>query len=270
MPSTWLPPRSRRRRSRRARTRSRAGRPARRSTSTRRAQPGVPRRLGRDAGRDAAVDTTAGEVLLYNGNVARPSSPRAPAAGRSRRPTRSAPRAGRISSPSRIPTTRSRRTTTGGRCRSPGRRSRGGRRRRPHRRRDRQTQPVAPREDAQGHVALAWPAAHGHRRRRHRRVGARAPLDVVQRRRPLPAAAVPEPRGGRRHARHVERRRPGRQRRRRAEVRIRWAVDAVPVDPGTGAFHFTVKPKVTTRYRLATRNDAAAPVRIRVQAATVK
>ena len=37
-----------------------------------------------------------------------------------------------------------------------------------------------------------------------------------------------------------------------------------------GAFHFTLKPKVTTRYRLATKNDAAAPVRIRVQAATVK
>jgi hypothetical protein len=34
----------------------------------------------------------------------------------------------------------------------------------------------------------------------------------------------------------------------------------------TGAFHFSVKPKVTTRYRLATTNDAAAPVRIRIQA----
>ena len=33
-----------------------------------------------------------------------------------------------------------------------------------------------------------------------------------------------------------------------------------------GAFRFSVKPKVTTRYRLATTNDAAAPVRIRVQA----
>ncbi|HVR13376.1 MAG TPA: SpoIID/LytB domain-containing protein [Gaiellaceae bacterium] len=38
----------------------------------------------------------------------------------------------------------------------------------------------------------------------------------------------------------------------------------------TGAFHFSVKPKVTTQYRLATQNDAAAPVRIRVQAATVR
>jgi SpoIID/LytB domain protein len=37
-----------------------------------------------------------------------------------------------------------------------------------------------------------------------------------------------------------------------------------------GAFHFSVKPKVTTQYRLATANDAAASVRIRVQAATVK
>jgi hypothetical protein len=37
----------------------------------------------------------------------------------------------------------------------------------------------------------------------------------------------------------------------------------------TGAFHFAVKPKVTTLYRLATANDAAAPVRIRVQAANV-
>jgi stage II sporulation protein D len=34
----------------------------------------------------------------------------------------------------------------------------------------------------------------------------------------------------------------------------------------TGAFHFAVKPRVTTQYRLATANDAAAPVRIRVQA----
>ncbi len=33
-----------------------------------------------------------------------------------------------------------------------------------------------------------------------------------------------------------------------------------------GVFHFSVKPKVTTQYRLATGNDAAAPVRIRVQA----
>jgi len=32
-----------------------------------------------------------------------------------------------------------------------------------------------------------------------------------------------------------------------------------------GAFHFSVKPKVTTQYRLATADDAAAPVRIRVQ-----
>ncbi len=38
----------------------------------------------------------------------------------------------------------------------------------------------------------------------------------------------------------------------------------------TGAFKFSVRPMVTTRYRLATANDAAAPVRIRVQAATVK
>jgi hypothetical protein len=34
----------------------------------------------------------------------------------------------------------------------------------------------------------------------------------------------------------------------------------------TGAFHFSVKPKLTTRYRLATADDAAAPVRIRVEA----
>ena len=37
-----------------------------------------------------------------------------------------------------------------------------------------------------------------------------------------------------------------------------------------GAFHFSVKPQVTTLYRLATQSDAAAPVRIRVKAATVK
>jgi stage II sporulation protein D len=38
---------------------------------------------------------------------------------------------------------------------------------------------------------------------------------------------------------------------------------------GTGAFHFAVKPKVTTQYRLATAQDAAAAVRIRVEAATL-
>jgi stage II sporulation protein D len=37
-----------------------------------------------------------------------------------------------------------------------------------------------------------------------------------------------------------------------------------------GAFQLSVKPKVTTQYRLATADDATAPVRIRVQAATVK
>jgi stage II sporulation protein D len=37
-----------------------------------------------------------------------------------------------------------------------------------------------------------------------------------------------------------------------------------------GAFHFSVKPKVTTEYRLATANDATGYVRIRVAAATVK
>ena len=37
-----------------------------------------------------------------------------------------------------------------------------------------------------------------------------------------------------------------------------------------GAFHVSVKPQVTTLYRLATQSDAAAPVRIRVKAATVK
>ena len=38
----------------------------------------------------------------------------------------------------------------------------------------------------------------------------------------------------------------------------------------TGAFRLSVKPKVTTAYRLATANDAAASVRIRVEAATVR
>lgn len=37
-----------------------------------------------------------------------------------------------------------------------------------------------------------------------------------------------------------------------------------------GAFRFTVEPKVTTFYRLATAQDAAGSVRIRVHAATVK
>ena len=36
-----------------------------------------------------------------------------------------------------------------------------------------------------------------------------------------------------------------------------------------GSFSFAVKPQVTTQYRLASANDAAAPVRIRVQAATL-
>jgi SpoIID/LytB domain protein len=40
-----------------------------------------------------------------------------------------------------------------------------------------------------------------------------------------------------------------------------------PVAPGP--FQFSVKPKVTTQYRLATVKDAAASVRIRVQAATL-
>jgi stage II sporulation protein D len=38
----------------------------------------------------------------------------------------------------------------------------------------------------------------------------------------------------------------------------------------TGVFRFSVKPKATTKYRLATTNDAAAPVRIRVRGATVR
>jgi stage II sporulation protein D len=36
-----------------------------------------------------------------------------------------------------------------------------------------------------------------------------------------------------------------------------------------GAFHFAVKPRVTTQYRLATAHDAAAPVQIRVRSATL-
>lgn len=38
----------------------------------------------------------------------------------------------------------------------------------------------------------------------------------------------------------------------------------------TGAFHFSVKPRLTTDYRLSTGNQAAAPVRIRVKTATVR
>jgi hypothetical protein len=37
-----------------------------------------------------------------------------------------------------------------------------------------------------------------------------------------------------------------------------------------GAFHFSVKPRLTTDYRLSTANDAAAPVRVRVKTATVR
>jgi SpoIID/LytB domain protein len=40
--------------------------------------------------------------------------------------------------------------------------------------------------------------------------------------------------------------------------------------PTSGAFQFSVKPKVTTQYRLATPDDAAAPVRIRVGPATLR
>jgi hypothetical protein len=36
-----------------------------------------------------------------------------------------------------------------------------------------------------------------------------------------------------------------------------------------GVFSFAVKPKVTTQYRLTSASDTAAPVRIRVQTATV-
>lgn len=38
----------------------------------------------------------------------------------------------------------------------------------------------------------------------------------------------------------------------------------------TGTFRFTVRPKTTTKYRVATASDATGYVRIRVQAATVK
>lgn len=38
----------------------------------------------------------------------------------------------------------------------------------------------------------------------------------------------------------------------------------------TGSFRFTVRPKATTKYRIATESDATGYVRIRVQAATVK
>jgi stage II sporulation protein D len=48
-------------------------------------------------------------------------------------------------------------------------------------------------------------------------------------------------------------------------VRLRSVVPAVQ----TGAIRFAVKPKVTTQYRLATAHDAAASVRIRVDAATL-
>jgi stage II sporulation protein D len=40
--------------------------------------------------------------------------------------------------------------------------------------------------------------------------------------------------------------------------------------PTAGAFHFSVRPKVTTMYRLSTENDASGYLRIRVGAATVK
>ena len=38
----------------------------------------------------------------------------------------------------------------------------------------------------------------------------------------------------------------------------------------TGAFTVSVKPKVTTYYRLATANDAAGSVRVRVAGGTLK
>jgi stage II sporulation protein D len=38
----------------------------------------------------------------------------------------------------------------------------------------------------------------------------------------------------------------------------------------TGSFRLTVRPKATTKYRIATESDATGYVRIRVQAATVK
>ncbi len=88
---------------------------------------------------------------------------------------------------------------------------------------------LEPCEDAQGDVALERPAAHGHRRRRDRQVGARTPLDVVHRRRPLAAAAVAESRGEARQPSHAERRRAGSRRRGRAEVHRRNHVDAVAV-----------------------------------------
>jgi hypothetical protein len=41
-------------------------------------------------------------------------------------------------------------------------------------------------------------------------------------------------------------------------------VKSIVPAPKTGAFHLAVRPKATTDYRLATAQDAAAYVRIRV------
>ena len=72
-----------------------------------------------------------------------------------------------------------------------------------------------------------------------------ASLVVVQRRRPLAAAAVPESRGRCGHAGHAERRGEGRHRRRSCRSPHPAARGSNSGSlAGTGAFHFTVKPKV--------------------------
>ena len=113
------------------------------------------------AGRQA-VDATAGEVLLYNGAVADPLllEHRRPDAVGVRRVRASGPALSRLRAGSlrhHLPVPRLG-AGAGDRDDARERGGSGG----PRRRRDRQAQRVAPREDAEGHLALARPAAHGH------------------------------------------------------------------------------------------------------------
>ena len=223
----------------------------------------------------AAVDETAGQVLLYGRR--RRDDPlllehRWPDAVRCRRVRRPG---GRISSRSRIRTTPISPYHDWGPVPVTGKTlGQRARRRRPPRRRDRQAQLVAAREDAQDHFALARARSHGlsRRPRRASALGLRSTwfsVGVLSLQPPSPNPAVAAGHEGQAERRRA--RRPAASSCRSAAAGRR--VDAPPGGrprPEDGAFHFTVKPKVTTAYRLATAQDAAASVRIRVEAATVK
>ena len=221
------------------------------------------------------MDVTAGRgAALQRRAWPTRSSPRAPAAGRSRRPTRSVRRAARISSRCTDPYDTISPyhdwgpvPVTGDDARERGRR--GG----PRRRRDGQAQLVAGASKTLKVTSLSRGAEQLTASIGGATVASALapPLDVVQRRRPLAAAAVAE------------------SRRSAAGTRVtlsgvvrgvtEWSSrDPSPVRRGTqlrsiastGAFHLSRQAEGDDPVSAGDPNDAAAPVRIRVQTATVR